>query len=301
MRFGSFLFATLLVLTGVAIFMLNLGYGSWELIRRAAEMWPVLLILLGLSLFWGGRIPQWLAILLVLALTAGVVYMFIQTPGGTLANTFDKRITVERSEYPGLTRAEADITFGGGRLLLGTGTDKWLEGRFSGRGANSHLEVQDWRLKATLRPPRKTIEFGTYSENNWDIRLSPDLKWDVRINTGGLEGELDLVSLPLESLDLKLGAGDVNLLLGGNGAYTRVKADAGAASFTVQVTEDTGVAVRFDGTLTDTNLQELGWRVVNGRYISPNYEEAKSKIDLDLDMAVGEFKLEAPRAMPVAS
>ncbi len=136
MRFGTFLVATLLVLAGVAMFMLNLGYGSWEMVRQAIDLWPVLLILLGLSLFWGGRIPHWLALALVVALAGAIVFLFLKEPG-ILADGSHRQIAVERWQYPGLSSGEANITFGGGRIALGTDTDKWLAGRLGGRGIAS--------------------------------------------------------------------------------------------------------------------------------------------------------------------
>ncbi|NLV17753.1 MAG: hypothetical protein GXY50_11210 [Syntrophomonadaceae bacterium] len=73
----SFLFATLLILSGVALFMINLGYGYWWMIRPVLDYWPVLLIFLGLSVLAGGRkMPRWLAYVLILVLAAGVVFFF---------------------------------------------------------------------------------------------------------------------------------------------------------------------------------------------------------------------------------
>ena len=302
MRFGTFLAATLLVLAGVAMLMLNLGYGSWQMVIEAGKLWPILLILLGLGLLWGGRIPGWLAMVLVVALAGGVVFLFLKTPG-LLADNYDTdtEVVITRQQYPGLSSGNIDITFGGGRLTLGTDTGEWLEGQFGNRGAASQVEIHDGNLKAVFKNPRNFWSLGHAADNHWGINLSPDLVWDLKLAAGAMEGQLNLNDVPLKSIDLQLGAGDVNLTLGGNGKKTRVDADAGAAQLILRVVGDTGVSVEFDGALSQTNLNELGYTVVNGRYVSPNYDEAPSKIDVDLDMAVGEFRLEAASTIPVAA
>ncbi|MGE5544105.1 MAG: LiaI-LiaF-like domain-containing protein [Bacillota bacterium] len=299
MRFGTFLVATFLILAGVTMFMLNLGYGSWQMVVEAGKFWPILLILLGISLLWGGRIPGWLALLLVVALAGGVVFLFLNTPG-MLAESYDNEVTIRRQQHPGLTSGSIDITFGGGQLNLGTDTSEWLAAKFGSRGASSQVEIRDGNLEATFKNPRSSWNLGHAFDNNWNIHLAPDLVWDVQLSAGALEGQLNLTDVPVKNIDLKLGAGDVNLTLGGNGEKTRIEADAGAAELTLRVVGDTGVSIEYDGTLSQTNLSELGYSLVNGRYVSPNYDRASSKIDVDLDMAVGEFRLEAASAIPVA-
>lgn len=184
---------------------------------------------------------------------------------------------------------------------MGTDTNEWLEGRFGHGGALSQVDVRNGNLEAELQTPGGFRAFGHDSPNEWNIQLSSGLTWDLELNAGALEGQLNLTDVPLKEVDLQLGAGDVNLIMGGNGVKTRVDADAGAAQLTLRVVGDTGISIDFDGTLSQTNLKEMGYSLVNGRYVSPNYDEASSKIDVDLDMAVGEFRLEAASAIPVAA
>ena len=268
---------------------------------QAGKFWPVLLILLGLSLFWGGRIPNWLALVLVAALAGCVIFMFSKTPG-LLADRYDRydsKVTIARQQYPDVSSGSAKINFGGGRLVLGTNTSEWLEGQFDGPGAVSKVDIHNESIKAILQNPRGT--FALSKDNRWNIQLSPDLIWDLDLDVGAMEGQLNLIHVPLKRIDLQLGAGDVNITLGENGPKTHIEADAGAAKITLRIIGDTGVSVEIDGALSQTNLKEMGYLVVNGRYVSPNYDEASSKIDVDLDLAVGEFRLETASAIPVAA
>ncbi|TEB07587.1 hypothetical protein Psch_01142 [Pelotomaculum schinkii] len=73
MSVGTFILGMALILFGTAMLLINTGYASREMLTQSARLWPVILIVVGLSLFWRGRIPRWFAVLVILALAAGIV------------------------------------------------------------------------------------------------------------------------------------------------------------------------------------------------------------------------------------
>lgn len=80
MRIGPFLVGLAFILAGEMAFFVNLGYGSWDFVEQLQKLWPVILIVVGLSFFWRGRIPQWLGLIIILALAGGVAFLFINAP-----------------------------------------------------------------------------------------------------------------------------------------------------------------------------------------------------------------------------
>lgn len=86
MKIGTFLTGLAFILAGVVVFFINYGYGSWRIMTEVKKLWPVLLIIIGLSFFWRGRIPGWLAAILILMLVGAVVFLFATLapfgPGG---------------------------------------------------------------------------------------------------------------------------------------------------------------------------------------------------------------------------
>lgn len=81
MRVSTFLVGTLLILVGVVLFLERLGYGWWRFSRQVLDYWPIILIIIGISLFWGGRIPRWLAFVIVIILVGVVVFLALAVPG----------------------------------------------------------------------------------------------------------------------------------------------------------------------------------------------------------------------------
>lgn len=75
MRFGRFLLGLTFIVIGTVMFMVNIGYTSMDFLYQLVDLWPVLLILFGLSLMWGGKIPSLFAVLIAVGVVAVVIYL----------------------------------------------------------------------------------------------------------------------------------------------------------------------------------------------------------------------------------
>ncbi|MDD4335326.1 MAG: DUF5668 domain-containing protein [Desulfotomaculaceae bacterium] len=80
MRTGTFIIGLSFILAGVIALLINLGYGTRGLIIQLQRMWPIIIIIIGISLLGNGKVPQWLGIIIILALVGGVVFLFINAP-----------------------------------------------------------------------------------------------------------------------------------------------------------------------------------------------------------------------------
>jgi len=303
-RVGTFLVGALFILAGVVLFLERLGYSWWGFSRQVLNYWPLILVIIGISLFWGGRIPRWLAFAIIVILVGGVVLLALAAPSSPPPFLYDRRtnLKVDQSQYADISTGELYIRFGAGKISIGSFAGKWFEGDFRGhRGAVPSVKEQNGKLTIELRQQERTWLPGRDYINDWEMLLSSDLPWSIFLKAGAVEGNLNLYDVPLEELSIELGAGALELELGDNGRRTDVKINSGASSVIVKVPEDTGVSVRLKGALTDTNLEELKWPLINDRYLSPGYEQAASRLDLNLEMAVGSFRLKvipASRFMP---
>ncbi len=292
MRAGTLLLALSFILAGMVIFLSNLGYVSPEFVRQLFRFWPLILIIVGLSLFWGGIIPRFIAVILVVVLTAGVLVLAFVIPGPGPQAGVQTDLRVEQGRYPGLETGRLSLHFGGGRLFVDGQTDHWFDGSFRGPSETiPSYNVEHQRLALSLRERRVSLP-GRNIINVWNIHLSPSLAWDLDVESGAVDGELDLSGLPLDNLNIKVGAGNITVRLGDNGADVQMRVEAGAANMKILVPEDTGLDIRMNGVLANTNLRDLGWPQVNGRYRSPLYDRAMSRVKLDIDVAVGNFTVE---------
>lgn len=312
MRTGAFLISLFLILIGVVSLLINLGYGSWRLFHLLPYIWPTLLIVLGLALLWKGHIPFWFALLITVILTGSVIAIFLNTPQNN-GLPEEEEFSIRRFDYPQLSAGELKISFGAGQLYLGAGASDWFEGRFTGLAPVEKVTVSNDRLQLQVEPEEgvregwfRTLRFRRWSkdpdrsygwrmdakENRWDLEISTQLPWSIEIQTGAVQGRFDLKGVPLTRFDLKSGAGDLEIRMGNNGPHSKLKIDAGLSKLRFLLPKNTGLRIDLHGALTETNLGKTGFLVNNQRYLSPNYQTATEKVDLDLNLAVGQFELE---------
>ncbi len=295
MKLSTFFSGLLLVFAGTVLFLFNLGYVSGKMVIHLLRWWPVLLIITGLCLLWQGKIPRLLGFGIGIVLFSVTVLFFLmqrathpEVPGREL-------IQISRRDYPGLSAAQLEMTFSGGELYINPGArpGQWLEADITGLPVTTDKKRTGHRLDLKIKQVVTGKKFSAFDrENIWTLHLYPDLPWDLFINAGAVRGRLDLTGIQLGRLNLASGAGDLEIVLGDNGANVPVKIEAGASNIIVHVPKDAGIQVHLRGALTHTNLPELGWLFGDKKYKTPNYDEAEQRFNLDLHLAVGRFTLE---------
>jgi len=293
MRIGTFIKGLLLVLIGTVLFLINIGYGSWDSILQIGKWWPVLLIILGLSLFSLGRIPRWIAfVALAVSVLAVSAYMVLIVP---TQNYHEKStvstLTISRQQYPLVKQANLTVDFGGGQLLIAPGTPDLLQGDFASDQITKSVVTTDQVLKVNLSQTEHSLSSEQLNGDRWHLQISPELAWNLNINAGAIDGKIDLTGVPIEQLNCKVGAGNMNFILNKNGANSKIKIMAGASNIKLDIPSDSGVSIELGGALNSNNLDELGWIKSGNRYQSPNYNQVASKIDCNIQLSAGNLQV----------
>ncbi|MGI5921164.1 MAG: LiaI-LiaF-like domain-containing protein [Syntrophomonadaceae bacterium] len=289
MRLGTFFTGLLLILAGVVLFLINCGYGSWTVLYELSKWWPLILIVIGLSMFGGGKIPYWLACLLIILSVGAVGFFTIQAGNGSYRGSTESALSLTRQQYPFVNRCHLDIDYLGGSLSVKPGGNDLLKADFGQKPIVNHLTRGRDTLRVNLSQPDYSWLPRFNASNRWQLWLSPELAWILDIEAAALNGHIDLSGIPLTQLDLNMGAGDMDLILGYNGTRSNVKIEAGAGDLNLHFPQETGVSITWDGALTSNNLDKLGWYKTGNRYTSPNYQQATAKIDCEIELSAGDL------------
>lgn len=124
------------------------------------------------------------------------------------------------------------------------------------------------------------------------LNLSHKVPYDLDIKAGAINGTIDLSRLMVDNLKISTGASNFQLQFGENGIATKGKIDSGASKLALVVPESVGIKIRLNGVATSTNFMGSGLLLEDKTWVSPNYSEAKSKIDLEISTAAGSVQLE---------
>jgi hypothetical protein len=189
--------------------------------------------------------------------------------------------------------ARIDLRMGGGELRISGGAQDLMSADFDYNVSSWKPEV---RYDATaglanlsIEQPSSQTTFVS-ATNQWNVRLNDDIPADITVRLGGGEAHLNMGSLSLRSVQIEMGAGEVDLDLRGTPKQSYdVRVRGGAGEATVHLPKNVGVYAQAEGVLGD--IKFTGLRREEDHWISDGYGYAKVQIHLDIRGGVGQINL----------
>ncbi len=291
-----------IVLIGVGSILLltNLGVitgNPWTIIL---QLWPELLIALGLEILLGGS-TGWRAIvsaLLGLALVAGVLWVLIAQPAIPGLN-FNSNLQVTNIAQPlnGVKSARADLSFGAGnsKVYALNDSDNLIEGQLRTYGTPT-FSVSASGEQATIKlepgPASIPVVIPTVSEEMWNIGLNSVVTYQLSLNLGVGQSNIDMTSLHLSGGGIDGGVGTSDLHLPNKGQYT-LDINGGVGTIKIYVPSNVAVRAEVNGGLGSfnrlPNMQEVSDKV----YETPGFSTAADAVTLKIDGGVGSISMYA--------
>jgi hypothetical protein len=241
---GRFIWGLALVGLGALFLAANAGWVEWGFALSLLQLWPLILVLIGIRLLLGDRSPTLALVLMICVVTVGVAIAALgyNTSGWHGWNTA-KTTTIAGPATQGFTRAHATIDIGAATVAVtGQETGSMVQGTYRSRrepritqsteegGPGAYSLVVDQADAGWM-----AIPFGNAREE-LKLQLAPSIPWILDVQTGAVAATLDLTNVTLEALTLKAGASSVDVTVGPRIAPgARVTIDGGAASFLLRL------------------------------------------------------------------
>jgi len=210
----------------------------------------------------------------------------IGTPAGPVAK---EHHAIERGDA---TRARVEVDMTAGDLFVTSGAAQLFEGdfEFNVPALKPAIAYGMEGTTGVLKLSQGSAS-GSY-ENRWRLNLDEATPVELHINLGAGDSQLTLGRLKLESVAVRLGAGDLTLDLRGMpaGSYP-VSVNAGAGDTTIHLPASAAISVRTLGLIGETSVKGLEKR--DDRWINPRAAASPVTIDLRIQHAIGDLKLDA--------
>ncbi len=286
------LFWPLVIIGAGALLLLdNLGWlpaGWWAALR---QLWPVLIILLGLDMLLGRRTPVRVSAVLVLgalivagALTWAAIRASQLPPGQPQALS---------QPAQGAQRLEAVIEFDAGELnisALGPSSAAMEAAIENGPGETARQDyvVRDGVGRLTLEQTANGLlaPFVAVQRTGavWDVQLSPGLPLALDVRTGAGFTALDLTGLDLETLTLRAGVGQTVVTFPEGGAAATVT--TGVGDTTLYLPDNLPARLTVQSGLANVSVPPRFSRADNV-YTTPGFDPASEFLDLEVQAGVG--------------
>jgi len=315
MKSKGVFWGVLLVAIGLLFVLRNLGYFyfSWYSFWR---LWPVILVVLGISLL---PVKGFIRIIIAFVVIAVSVVFLTDEKRDTSdhwggpwnwnwndkgwnrdwnddetyddTDTWSDQLLTEDYDST-IQNAVLDLDAVAGEFKINP-TDTYLlkfdregnVGKYSLDAENAGSSVV---LKLSMNGQK--IRSGNV-KNEATISMNPKVVWDLKVDAGAAKIDFDLTPFKIDRIDIDGGASSLKLKLGDLYDKTDVRINTGASSITIQVPQSAGCELRTATVLSSKSFAGFD-KVDDGYYQTEGYSTATKKIIIKIDAAVSEVRVE---------
>jgi len=284
-----------LLLMGIILLLINMGIINWSIFDAILDLWPLFLVVIGINIIAGKkqvvRIITWVLLLAVL-----ITYGYINSERYKHDIVQDKNNMYTAEKLPETEKGDLKLTLGGLSFDIRSGSNYLFEGTSTKPVIKHQVDYDEGNRIARIdikQAKERIIEshVGNRDDYSYRLNLNDNVKWNINAKVGAVSGTMDLSDIKVDNLDADIGAGKLSINFGTANEITNVKINAGASKVELVFPEEAGVKLKVKGALTDTELEDLNWEMEDGYYVSPNYDIAQSKINVDVSMGVGQLSV----------
>ena len=299
MKTSHIFWGTLFIVLGLLVLLNNFSPIGlyWE---DLWQFWPVVLVLLGVSLMIRNRAGK-----IILAASAAIflavtIFASVKFTTGFINNDFevsfddDHNSSYTMNEYkenydPSITKAVLNLDAKAGDFNIDSSTSDLIYVKTKGTTSNNFNLTKnddDGVSKLKLKMKKTRFHFGKSNyKNQVKVSLNEKPIWDLELNVGAASIDLDLTRYKIKKLHVDMGAASLDVKLGALSQSSEVTVNAGASSIDISVPEEVGCEIKTDDILSSNSYDNFQ-KIRSGFYRTSNFDDAQKKIYINIDCGV---------------
>jgi hypothetical protein len=291
---GHLFRGAILIIVGALLLLANMGFINPLFWWHVVQLWPVILIALGIRLLAKDSSVGNLLALIMIVSALGYAGWVSQTTGPMeLENFVRSEVMQDR-----VSQGKLIVNFGDGTIRFSGDTEYFTQGKLDYYTNEPQWKYNQMDSSAELEissENHKGIRFGWLPFNNatrtWDISLNQKPEWDITLNSGACSADIDLSQNNVKDFTLNTGASDIKVKFGLQQDTSNVKIRAGASNIEIFIPKDTGIRLSMSGALSSNNFEEIGLVKSGDVYTSAGYSEKSQRIEIDISAGVSNIKI----------
>ena len=284
-----------LLFLGIVFLLQSLNILPWGLWATLWRFWPVLIIIIGLSILLR-HYNVWLVSLLVLAVLGACLGIAIWQYG---ASPLAGVTTKSYSEPLGsLQRAQIEVNFTAGSLTIGSlpsSSPNLVEADYEVRNGESSMKAdfhkQDNEGRLSLSTEQLGRQFWDKGGVRWTVNLARGIPLAINIKSDASNMNLGLSDLGVTEFRLDVDAGNCRVTMPSSAGTTLTYIKADVANIEITIPDGVAATIKMDKGLSAFDLDESRFPKKGDYYVSPNFETAQNRIELEIDSDVGRVEV----------
>ena len=311
MKYKHLFWAIILIAIGIIFILNNFGilnfswYNFWQL-------WPLILILWGISVLPVKDITKFVMLIAVLLATVFIInrvpshrswFSHFHRNGDmswewnddndkdntARSNTADQNLSVPFDSLSSKGLLELDAA--AGTFTISGETPEFLAFSKTGDIGNYEITTNDIknRKDISLRLEEKSSSHH-FNKNHVNIKLNLKPVWNLKFDIGAASMDMDFSNYKIDTADFDAGASSITLIMGDRNPVSVVTFNAGASSIHLSVPKSAGCQVSSESFLVSKTFE--GFHKKEGHiYETDNFAMAKSKIYITVKTAVSSIDI----------
>ncbi|PKP22003.1 MAG: hypothetical protein CVU06_09790, partial [Bacteroidetes bacterium HGW-Bacteroidetes-22] len=128
-------------------------------------------------------------------------------------------------------------------------------------------------------------------KNEVIMKLNPSVIWNIKVEAGASNVDMDLKNFMVRRLELDGGASSVDIIVGSLMDTVDVDLEVGVSSLSIAVPQASGCELRTDAVLSGRRITGFE-KISTGLYRTNGFDTAKKKIYIDAEAAISDLKVE---------
>ena len=290
MRTGKMLWGLILLILGIALLLNTLGIATFSL-SDLFVWWPLLLIYWGMAAFTKSPNARLAVFILFLVIAAGLItassyYGWIDYSRHEVASQ-----NLEKELSSDITSATFTLQSGAGNFSVTSTNSNQLV------TASAQTSFGEYKLETNQSGDHADVTLtmddegpfwhGMHAHMVHDVtaRLSTVPAWDVIVDSGAADVNLNLRDLIVQSVTVKSGASSVDIEMGDRADRATVTVKTGASSVNILIPTTVEGKIYADGGLSSHDFTGFVQQS-DGSYETPNYAHATKRVDINLSAGV---------------
>jgi hypothetical protein len=289
-RSRGLLLPLVLIAIGAVVLLSNTGVLSSDALLRLGDLWPLLLVILGLQLILNHSLPRQQATLIGLGATVVIVVAAVAYAALAPAAPFGTRQANSSESLGGLTAATLDLNYDAATVDIQTGAlgDALYQARVDYASSDNPPTISLDRVTGTLEI-RESSSFALFrlfgsSRRHLVVTVTDRIPWAIQVGGGATNLRLDLRRLQLSKLEVSGGANRLDGQLPRPQGTVVIDVSGGPSNLTLQAPAQSEWRIAVTGGVSAVTINGSSSGSLGGDFQrqSPGYNSASNRFDITI-------------------